>query len=61
MTTEIRITKISMDYSTRKWAKRGVYTLRGSFDLGNWPIFSSCPIGSITKVLTDIHEKFQQK
>ncbi|KAG5576327.1 hypothetical protein H5410_056461 [Solanum commersonii] len=34
-TSKIWITKRSIDYSTRKLAKRGVYPLRGSFDLEN--------------------------
>ncbi|KAG5576426.1 hypothetical protein H5410_056560 [Solanum commersonii] len=40
---------------------KGVYPLWGSFDLENGPVNPSGPTDSKTKVLTNIHEKFQQK
>ncbi|KAG5576471.1 hypothetical protein H5410_056605 [Solanum commersonii] len=61
MTSKILMTKRSMDYSTQKVAKLGVYSLWDSFDLENGMIFPSEPIGSIAKVLTDVHEIFWQK
>ncbi|KAG5576311.1 hypothetical protein H5410_056445 [Solanum commersonii] len=45
MTLEIRITKRSMDYSTRKLEK-----WVGSFDLENGPVFSSGPTNSTAKI-----------
>ncbi|KAG5576425.1 hypothetical protein H5410_056559 [Solanum commersonii] len=61
MTSEIWITKRSMDYSRGKFAKRGVYLLWGSFDLENEFIFPSRPTSSIAKVLADVQEIFKQK
>ncbi|KAG5576307.1 hypothetical protein H5410_056441 [Solanum commersonii] len=58
MRSEIRFTKRSMDYSTRKLAKRLVYQLWGLFHLENMSIFPSGPTNSIAKVLMDIHENF---
>ncbi|KAG5576377.1 hypothetical protein H5410_056511 [Solanum commersonii] len=50
MMSEIRITKRSMDYSTRKSAKWVFSPHRGSFDLENGPIWPSGPTGSIAKL-----------
>ncbi|KAG5576450.1 hypothetical protein H5410_056584 [Solanum commersonii] len=59
MTSEIQITKRSMDYRTRKLAKRGVYLLRSLFDFENGPIFPSGHTDCIANVLTDVHEKYR--
>ncbi|KAG5576371.1 hypothetical protein H5410_056505 [Solanum commersonii] len=59
MTSQIRITKRYMDYSTQKSPKQGVYPLRGPFDLENGLFYPSGPIGSIAKVLTDVRENFR--
>ncbi|KAG5576292.1 hypothetical protein H5410_056426 [Solanum commersonii] len=50
-----------MDYSTRKSAKHGVYLLLGLFNDENGLVCPSGLIGSITKVLTDVHQKIWQK
>ncbi|KAG5576333.1 hypothetical protein H5410_056467 [Solanum commersonii] len=60
MTSEIWITKRSMDNSTRKLVKRVVYQLRGSSHLENRPICPSGQNDSITKVLTNVHKKFRK-
>ncbi|KAG5576316.1 hypothetical protein H5410_056450 [Solanum commersonii] len=60
MILEIRITKRSMDYSTRKLAKWVVYQLQGSFHLENGSV---CPSGltfSIAKVLMDVPKNFRK-
>ncbi|KAG5576379.1 hypothetical protein H5410_056513 [Solanum commersonii] len=46
MTSEIRITKRSMDYSTQKLTKQEVYPFQAT--------------GSVTKVLMDVHKNFWQ-
>ncbi|KAG5576370.1 hypothetical protein H5410_056504 [Solanum commersonii] len=53
--SKIWITKRFMDYSTQISAKRGVYTLQGSFDHENESFCPSRPTGSISKVWMDIH------
>ncbi|KAG5576364.1 hypothetical protein H5410_056498 [Solanum commersonii] len=55
MTSKIWITKISMDYSSRKLAKREVYLLRGLFDLENGTVCLSGQTTSKAKVLMDVH------
>ncbi|KAG5576362.1 hypothetical protein H5410_056496 [Solanum commersonii] len=47
-----------MDYSTCKSSEQGVYPLWRSFDHENSSVFPFGPIGSIAKVLKDIHKKF---
>ncbi|KAG5588774.1 hypothetical protein H5410_049208 [Solanum commersonii] len=61
MRSELWITKKSIDYSTQKLTKWGVALLRGSFDLENGSFSLRGPTSSIAKVLTDVHEKIQQK
>ncbi|KAG5576360.1 hypothetical protein H5410_056494 [Solanum commersonii] len=61
MTSKIWITKRSIDYSTQKLAKPGVYPLRWSFDFENGSVYPLGPTISIAKFLTDIHKKVEQK
>ncbi|KAG5598144.1 hypothetical protein H5410_039376 [Solanum commersonii] len=54
-----------MGYSTQKWAKWGVYLLRGSVDLENGPFWQLGRTGSIDKIAknpwTIAHENWQNK
>jgi len=56
--SEFQITKKSINYSTRKSAKCGVYLIRGTFDLQNGMYWPWGLTGFIAKVLTVVHEKF---
>jgi len=59
--SEFQITKKSMNYSTRKLDKWGVYLLWGTFDLCNGKFWSCGPTDSRAKVLTDVHKNFFAK